>query len=66
MDTNVYALDTMARERLAHLRDEARRMDRLALARVERPPLRVRLGAALIAFGEWLRGEPILASAALP
>jgi len=66
MDTNVYALETMARERLAHLRDEARRMDRLVLARGERPTLRVRLGAALIALGEWLRGEPFLAPAALP
>ncbi len=66
MDTNVYALETMARERLAHLREEARRMDRLALARVARPALRVRLGAALVALGEWLRGEPVLAPAGQP
>ena len=66
MDTNVYALETMARERLAHLRDEARRMDRLALARVARPALRVRLGAALVALGEWLRGEPVLVPAGQP
>ena len=66
MDTNVYALETMARERLAHLRDEARRMDRLALARVARPALRVRLGVALVALGEWLRGEPVLVPAGQP
>lgn len=66
MDTNVYALETMARDRLAHLRDEARRMDRLALARVARPALRVRLGVALVALGEWLRGEPVLVPAGQP
>ena len=66
MDTNVYALETMARERLAHLRDEARRMDRLALARVARPGLRVRLGAALVALGEWLRRGPVLSPAGQP
>jgi hypothetical protein len=66
MDTNVYALETMARERLAHLRDEARRMDLLALARVARPALRVRLGVALVALGEWLRREPVLVPAAQP
>jgi hypothetical protein len=63
MDINVYALEMMARERLTHLRAEARRLDLLALARPPRPRLRVRLGAALVALGEWLRGVPTLAPA---
>jgi hypothetical protein len=66
MDTNVYALETMARDRLADLRDEARRRDRLALAGVARPALRAQVGAALVALGEWLRREPVLAAAGQP
>jgi hypothetical protein len=33
---------------------------------VARPALRVRLGAALIGLGEWLRGAPALAPAGQP
>lgn len=64
MDTNLYALEIAVRERLTHARDEARRQDLAAL--VSRPRLRVRLGAGLIALGEWLRGGPALAPAGLP
>ena len=66
MDTNLYALQTLAAERLTHARDEARRADLAALARVGRPPLHARLGAGLIALGEWLRGDPALLVASQP
>ena len=62
MDTNLYALEVMVRERLTQARDEARRHDLAALAQ---PGLRVRLGAGLIALGERLRGEPALVLAGL-
>jgi hypothetical protein len=64
MDTNLYALEILTRERLTHARDEARRQDLAALAAAA--PLRVRIGAALIALGEWLRGEPGLVVAEQP
>ena len=63
MDTNLYELQILAAERLTHAREEARRLDLVALARGPRPRLRARLGARLIALGEWLRGEPLLAAA---
>ena len=63
MDTNLYALQMLAAERLTGAREEARRLDLVALARGSRPRLRVRLGARLIALGEWLRGAPLLTAA---
>jgi hypothetical protein len=66
MDTNLYVLDVLVRERLTLARDVARRQDLAARARAVRPALRVQLGAALIALGEWLRGAPTLAPAGLP
>jgi len=63
MDTNVYALQMLAAERLTHARSEARRLDLVAQARRARPSRRARLGASLIALGEWLRGAPALAAA---
>jgi hypothetical protein len=66
MDTNMYALETMVRERMSHLRAEARRLDRLAITRAGRPALRVRLGAGLIGLGEWLRRAPVLVPAGQP
>jgi hypothetical protein len=60
---NFYALQMLAAERLTHAREEARRLDLVALARGPRPRLRARLGACLIALGEWLRGAPRLAAA---
>jgi hypothetical protein len=63
MDTNVYALQMLAAERLTHARNEARRLDLVAQARRARPSRRARLGAVLIALGEWLRGAPVLAAA---
>jgi len=66
MDTNLYALEAMAQERLSHLRAEARRLDRLAEARGSRRGLRVRLGAGLIGLGEWLRREPAFLPAGQP
>jgi hypothetical protein len=66
MDTNVYALQTLARLRLSDLRDQARCSERLALARGARHGLRVRLGVALIALGERLRRGPDLVPVAQP
>jgi hypothetical protein len=66
MDGNLYALETLVRERLTHARDEARRQDLAGLARTARPALRVRLGAGLITLGEWLRGELTPVPASLP
>jgi hypothetical protein len=63
MDNNPYTLEAMVHERLTHARAEARRLDLLARARRPRRPLRTRLGAGLIALGEWLRGDPMLAPA---
>jgi len=60
METNLYALETLTAERLTRAREQARRLNLSALARPRRRPLRARLGAALIACGEWLRGGPVL------
>jgi hypothetical protein len=54
MDNNLYALETLVAIKLAEARAESRRLDLLALAPAA--PVRRRLGAALIALGEWLRG----------
>jgi hypothetical protein len=61
MDTNLYALETMAVERLTQARRHAQHLAVLALARARRRPLRARLGGALVALGEWLRRGPVLA-----
>jgi len=66
MDNNLYALDVLVRERLTHARDVARRQDLADQARAARPALRVRLGARLIALGEWLSDAPALAPVGLP
>ena len=63
MDTNIYELQMLAADRLTRAREEARRLDLVAQARGSRPRLRARLGARLIALGEWLRGAPVLAAA---
>ena len=63
MDANHYTLETMVAERLTHARAEARRLDLVARGRRARPPLRARVGAGLIALGEWLRAEPPLVPA---
>ena len=55
MESNLYALEKLALQRLADARAAARRLDLVALARPPRTPVRQRLGAALIALGEWLR-----------
>lgn len=55
MDNNPYALEMLTAERLTQARAEARRLAVVALARPPRRPLRARLGARLIALGEWLR-----------
>jgi hypothetical protein len=63
MDNNPYVLAAMVDERLTRARDEARRLALLARARRPGHPLRARLGAGLIALGEWLRRDPVLAPA---
>ena len=65
MDINHYALEAMVRERLTRAREEARRLDRVALARPRRR-FRARLGLQLIALGGWLRRDPLLAPAGRP
>jgi hypothetical protein len=66
MDSDLYALETMVRERLTHARDEARRQNLTARARASRPGLRVRLGDRLIALGAWLRDAPTLVATGQP
>ena len=63
MDSNVYALQALAAEKLTRARDEARRANLVARARTGRPRLRARIGAGLIALGEWLRDSPTLVAA---
>jgi len=58
MDDNFYALEMLVVERLDDARQAARCRDLAALARPRPLPLRVRLGGALIALGEWLRRAP--------
>ncbi len=60
METNFYTLEILTAERLTQAREEAQRLGRLARARPRPSPLRVRLGGALIALGEWLRRHPVL------
>jgi len=55
MDNNLYALETLVALRLTEARATAHRLDLLALARPPRTSLRRRIGATLIALGEWLR-----------
>lgn len=57
MDMNTYALEMLARDRLARARREA--ADHALATRAARPPrasVRVRLGLLLIGAGRWLRG----------
>jgi len=61
MDDNLCALETLVSERLTEARQAAYRLSLAALGRPRRRPLRVRLGEALIALGEWLRGGAVLA-----
>ncbi len=57
MEMSEYVLAHLANERLAHAREVAARRALLA-SLTRRPPLRVCLGAALVALGERLLGEP--------
>jgi hypothetical protein len=60
MDINHYALEALVRERLAQAREEARRLDCVALVRPRRR-FRARLGLQLIPLGGWRRRDPLLA-----
>jgi hypothetical protein len=57
METSDYALAYLANERLAHAREVATRRALLA-SLSPRAPLRVRLGGALVAFGQRLSTGP--------
>jgi hypothetical protein len=61
MDTNYGALEILVLERLTEARQAAHRLHLAAQARARRPALRIRLGAALIGLGEWLRRDVLLA-----
>jgi len=61
MDDNFYALEMLVIERLTDARQAAHRANLAALGRPRRRPLRVGLGEALIALGEWLRRSAVLA-----
>ena len=58
MDINTYALEILAEDRLHRARAEAavQALLRNGRARLERAPLRVSLGLALISLGRWVRG----------
>ncbi|HEY7434992.1 MAG TPA: hypothetical protein VIE41_07620 [Methylomirabilota bacterium] len=58
MESNVYAVELMAAERLADLRAACARAALVAAAQRSRPGMAAVLGTALIRAGEWLaRGE---------
>ncbi|HEV8587186.1 MAG TPA: hypothetical protein VGT02_19665 [Methylomirabilota bacterium] len=57
MDFTEYSLAFLANERLAVAREASARRARLA-SLTPREPLRVRVGAALIALGQRLLGDP--------
>ena len=56
MDMNEYALEVLARERLAELRANAEHASRAKLGRRASRPLRVAVGHALIRVGRRLQG----------
>jgi len=56
MDMNEYALEILARDRLAELRAAAELANRVRAARPVSRPLRVVLGQALIRLGHRLQG----------
>jgi len=56
MDMNEYALEVLARERLAELRANAERVSGARLGRRAPRPLRVAVGHALIRVGRRLQG----------
>jgi hypothetical protein len=59
MDANLYFIEMLVRDRHGQLRDLAARCAVRRVLRQPRPPLRVRLGLALIRGGRWLvRGGP--------
>ena len=57
MEAQEYALEIMVREKLDEARAAAAWRALAARARPSRPPLRARLGALLIGFGNRLAGE---------
>ncbi len=59
MDVNTYALEMLARDRLARARREA--ADHALATRAARPraSVRLRLGLLLIGAGRWLRGSGV-------
>ena len=61
MDDNFYALEMLVSERLTAARQAAHRANLAGLGRPRRRGLRVDLGEALIALGEWLRRGTVLA-----
>jgi hypothetical protein len=61
MEYNHCALEMLVSERLTEARQAAHRLNLVAQARARRSTLRARLGAALIALGEWLRRGAVLA-----
>jgi hypothetical protein len=61
MDYNYCALEALVSERLTEARQAAYRLNLAAQARARRATFRARLGAALIALGEWLRRGAVLA-----
>ena len=56
MDMNEYAIEILARERLAELRANAERASEARLGRRASRPLRVAVGQALIRVGRRLQG----------
>jgi hypothetical protein len=58
MDMNEYALEVLARNRMAELRAEGERTKRVRGVRPASRPLRIVLGHALIRTGRRLQGVP--------
>ena len=58
MDIHEHTVVLIAKERMGDAWRHAEQMRTLRLARVPRPPARVRLGTVLIRLGHWIQGQP--------
>jgi hypothetical protein len=63
MNIHEHTVVLMAKERMEDARRSVEQVRALRLVRTLRPSARIRLGMALVRFGHWIQGQPLLATA---